>query len=83
MWSPVRGDRAYRGHVDALRTPDLKAAPDHAFAFSKYATRYLAAFAYRLNRRFALATLPARLLVAALHCRPLPKQTLRLADSRC
>jgi len=55
----------------------------HAFAFSKYATRYLAAFAYRFNRRFDLATLPARLLVAAAHCRPLPEQSLRLADSRC
>jgi hypothetical protein len=55
----------------------------HAFAFSKYATRYLAAFAYRFNRRFDLATLPARLLVAAAHCQPLPEQSLRQADSRC
>ncbi|AHE98511.1 IS1595-like element ISTni3 family transposase [Thioalkalivibrio paradoxus] len=55
----------------------------HAFAFSKYAPRYLAAFAYRFNRRFDLAALPGRLLVAAAHCRPLPEQSLRLADSRC
>ncbi|AGA32814.1 ISXo5 transposase [Thioalkalivibrio nitratireducens DSM 14787] len=55
----------------------------HAFAFSKYAPRYLAAFAYRFNRRFDLAALPGRLLVAAAHCRPLPAQSLRLADSRC
>ncbi|WP_017926939.1 transposase, partial [Thioalkalivibrio sp. HL-Eb18] len=55
----------------------------HAFAFAKYAARYLAAFAYRFNRRFDLATLPARLLVAAVHCRPVPERVLRLADSRC
>ena len=55
----------------------------HAFAFAKYATRYLGAFAYRFNRRFDLATLPARLLVAAADCRPLPEQSLRLVDSRC
>lgn len=55
----------------------------HAFGFSKYATRYLAAFAYRFNRRFDLATLPARLLVAAVRCGPFPEPSLRLADSRC
>jgi hypothetical protein len=54
----------------------------HAFAFTKYATRYLAAFAYPFNLRFDLATLPARLLVAAAHCRPLPEKSVRLADSR-
>lgn len=37
----------------------------HSFDFAKYASRYLAAFAYRFNRRFQLATLPIRLLVAA------------------
>lgn len=55
----------------------------HAFAFFKYATRYLAAFAYRFNRRFDLATLPTRLLVAAVRCGPFPEPSLRLADSRC
>jgi len=34
----------------------------HAFDFAKYASRYLAAFAYRFNRRFHLDTLPMRLL---------------------
>ena len=44
----------------------------HAFDFSKYGTRYLAAFAYRFNRRFNLATLPTRLLVVAVNCGPRP-----------
>ena len=38
----------------------------HAFAFAKHASRYLAAFAYRLNRRLDLETLTARLLVAVV-----------------
>ena len=32
----------------------------HAFDFAKYGTRYLAAFAYRFNRRFHLKTLPTQ-----------------------
>jgi transposase-like protein len=52
----------------------------HAFAFSKYAFRYLAAFAYRFNRRFDLATLPQRLLIAVIHCRPRPERQLQLAE---
>jgi hypothetical protein len=38
----------------------------HAFDFGKYVGRYLAAIAYRFNRRFQLKTLPERLLVAAV-----------------
>jgi transposase-like protein len=52
----------------------------HAFAFSKYAFRYLAAFAYRFNRRFDLATLPQRLLIAVVHCSRRPEHQLRLAE---
>lgn len=52
----------------------------HAFAFSKYAFRYLAAFAHRFNRRFDLAKLPQRLLIAVIHCRPRPERQLRLAE---
>ncbi len=33
----------------------------HAFDFVKYGIRYLAAFAYRVNRRFRLDTIPLRL----------------------
>lgn len=52
----------------------------HAFKFPKYAGRYLAAFAYRFNRRFDLATLHERLLVAAVHCGPRSERSLRRAE---
>ena len=55
----------------------------HAFAFRKYATRYLAAFAYRFNRRFNLSTLPQRLLVAAARCPPQPQRLIRIAELHC
>jgi transposase-like protein len=51
----------------------------HAFDFAKYASRYLAAFAYRFNRRFQLDTLPMRLLAAAVSIGPRPVAWLRLA----
>ena len=52
----------------------------HSFDFAKYASRYLAAFAYRFNRRFQLATLPTRLLVAAATIGPRPEAWLRAAE---
>jgi transposase-like protein len=52
----------------------------HAFDFSKYSHRYLAAIAYRFNRRFQLKTLPERLLVAAAAIGPRPEAWLRLAE---
>lgn len=55
----------------------------HAFDFKKYATRYLAAFCYRFNRRFNLRTLHQRLLIAAVTARPRPLCSIRLADVRC
>ena len=55
----------------------------HSFAFRKYATRYLSAFAYRFNRRFDLRTLNARLLVAAAGCPPHPERTIRVAEASC
>ncbi|QIT54230.1 IS1595 family transposase [Aquisalimonas sp. 2447] len=54
----------------------------HALGFRKYADRYLAAFAYRFNRRFDLAALPKRLLVAAANCAPQPQRIIR-AEARC
>ena len=54
----------------------------HAFDFQKYATRYLAAFAYRFNRRFNLRTLHKRLLVAAALCKPHPLHLIRAAEDR-
>jgi hypothetical protein len=55
----------------------------HAFDFSKYAHRYLAAIAYRFNRRFQLSTLPQRLLVAAVATGPRPEAWLRVAEDHC
>lgn len=55
----------------------------HAFNFAKYGTRYLAAFAYRFNRRFHLDTLPARLLIAAAAIGPRPAHWLRQAEESC
>lgn len=55
----------------------------HAFDFAKYGTRYLAAFAYRFNRRFHLETLPMHLLAAAIASGPRPEPWLRLAEESC
>lgn len=55
----------------------------HAFDFQKYAARYLAAFAYRFNRRFDLKALHSRLLVAAVCCGPQPLWSIRLAEDHC
>ncbi|AVR87162.1 IS1595 family transposase [Thauera aromatica] len=55
----------------------------HAFDFRKYAARYLAAFAYRFNRRFDLRALHTRLLVAAANCGPLPQRAIRTAEVHC
>jgi len=55
----------------------------HTFNFAKYGTRYLAAFAYRFNRRFHLDALPNRLLVAATAIGPRPARWLRQAEVSC
>jgi transposase-like protein len=55
----------------------------HAFDFRKYATRYLAALAYRFNRRFNLRTLHTHLIVATAHCGPLPQRAIRTAEGHC
>ena len=55
----------------------------HAFDFRKYATRYLAAFCYRFNRRFDLHSLHQRLLIAAASTTPQPLRSIRVADVRC
>jgi hypothetical protein len=55
----------------------------HAFAFRKYGSRYLAAFAYRFNRRFNLRTLHTRLVVAAAHCGPHSQRANCTAEVRC
>lgn len=55
----------------------------HAFHFAQYGSRYLAAFAYRFNRRFHFDTLPARLLAAAATIGPRPARWLRRAEVSC
>lgn len=55
----------------------------HAFAFRKYAGPYLAAFAYRFNRRFDLSTLHTRLIVATANCGPHTQRSIRSAEVRC
>ena len=52
----------------------------HAFAFHKYAHRYLAEAQYRFNRRFDLKTMLPRLLRAAICTGPRPEAWLRLAE---
>ncbi|SCZ84233.1 transposase [Nitrosomonas mobilis] len=52
----------------------------HAFVFTKYGTRYLGAFVYRLYRRFHLEALPLRLFVAAATIGSRPARWLRQAE---
>jgi ribosomal protein L37AE/L43A len=51
----------------------------HAFKFKKYAARYLTAHQYRFNRRFDLAALVPRMVVALIAAKPLTEQALRMA----
>lgn len=53
----------------------------HAFAFAKYAHRYLAEFQYRFNRRFNMRSMLNRLLVALVHAPVCPERRLRLAEA--
>ena len=49
----------------------------HSLKYGKYADHYLAAFAYRFNRRFNLRDLLARLIVDVARCTPVTEQTVR------
>lgn len=51
-----------------------------AFKYSKYAAPYLAAFAYRFNRRFNLRDLVVRLIVDTVRCQPRPQRAIRKAE---
>jgi transposase-like protein len=55
------------------------AGAHHAFNYRKYAAHYLAAFAYRFNRRFDLHTLVVRLIIAVARGRPRSEQVIRQA----
>jgi hypothetical protein len=52
----------------------------HSFKHAKYATRYLAEFCYRFNRRFDLPAMLPRLLRALVSNRPLPLKHLRASE---
>jgi transposase-like protein len=51
-----------------------------AFKYSKYAVPYLAAFAYRFNRRFNLRDLVVRLIVDTARCQPKSQRAIRKAE---
>ena len=53
----------------------------HAFAFAKYAHRYLAEFQFRFNRRFNMRTILHRLLRSMLQAPPAPEHAIRLAEA--
>lgn len=55
----------------------------HAFGYAKYAAQYLAAFAYRFNRRYKLQDLTLGLLFDAAHGIPLPLRSIRNAETCC
>jgi hypothetical protein len=49
----------------------------HSLNYRKYADHYLAAFAYRFNRRFDLRALVARLIVDVVRAGPIKETTVR------
>ena len=49
----------------------------HSLKYRKYAAQYLAAFAYRFNRRFDLRGLVPRLIVDVARCAPVSEQVVR------
>ena len=51
-----------------------------AFDFAKYGHRYLAEFQYRLNRRFDLGAMLARLTIAVLQTKPCPRRVIWAAE---
>ena len=56
----------------------------HSIKHKKYASRYLAEFTYRFNRRYDLASMPARLLRAAVLTEPCTIPKLRRpSETRC
>lgn len=55
----------------------------NAFDFDKYAHRYLGEFQYRFNRRFDLANLLPRMIVAAVNTGKRSERWLRLAEDQC
>lgn len=59
------------------------AGTHHAFAFRKYAHRYLADVGYRFNRRFDLPAMVPRLAVALMRATPCPKRGIQMTAETC
>ena len=57
------------------------AGAHHAFDYGRYAAHYLAAFAYRFDRRFDLHALVVHLIIAVARCKPRSEQFIREAES--
>lgn len=55
----------------------------HALKYRKYGDHYLAAFAYRFNRRFDLRGLVARLIVDVVRSKPLNEKVIRTHAEAC
>lgn len=55
----------------------------HALKYGKYGQRYLAAFAYRFNRRFDLRDLVARLIVDVARAKPFNETAVRAQAEAC
>lgn len=55
----------------------------HAFDFQKYAHRYLGESQYRFNRRFDLAALLPRMIIAVAAKGKRPEHWLRSAEDQC
>ena len=55
----------------------------HAFGYSKYGAQYLAAFAYRFDRRYKLDDLMVGLMADATQGIPRPLRSIRCAEAYC
>lgn len=55
----------------------------HAADFEKSARRYLGEYQYRFNRRFNLAALLPRMIIAAICTGKRSERRLRLAEDQC
>ena len=61
----------------------MLAGASHSLKYRKYADHYLAAFAYRFNRRFDLRGLVAQIIVDVTQCRPVTKAEVKVhAEAR-
>ena len=69
--------RVQVGQHRAGQPQDHLAGAYHSLKYRKYAAHYLAAFAYRFNRRFDLRDLVARLIVDVARSKPVKETVVR------